>query len=532
MDATLLKKAMLGTDKGRHVEGVSEGRVDAIESLMEGIAPESPSWNLLLKAGCYAVAERAGYIPDVVPENRQDARAPAETLPCISARMSEIILYFLKERLDQPHVPLHFLRQIDKAGLRLSFESLPGCLHFFSQRRHFKESERSTVLAVLGERGRWLAAQHKDWQWASGSVVDKTTVNVAELESLWNEGHFQDRVQALRQWRDIDSAQARDQLAASWKNEKPEHRETFLDVLREQLNDGDVSFLEGILSDRSKPVRQSAATMLALLPDSDYAKRTVHRAEALLKPDAKSNALQIEPPAAFTKEMKADAIEEKPPKGVGEKSWQVTELLRRVRLTHWETRFQLSPTAILAALAKDDYYSSFLYAATYIVQWFDDHDHWLEPLWDAWESVKPKTVSEALDVRNALFHYCLKRLPEKFIAKLNDRKGSEHLHSYIIDAWFNLALKTPIPWDDAFVQSLLLYIKDSSFIIRFVNGLAPFFPKHFYSTLSALLEKLEQKAAYYAKDVAACRDELAYCEEFERLLADYFATDIHGKITN
>jgi hypothetical protein len=31
MDATLLKKAMLGTDKGHHGDGGSEGRIDAIE---------------------------------------------------------------------------------------------------------------------------------------------------------------------------------------------------------------------------------------------------------------------------------------------------------------------------------------------------------------------------------------------------------------------------------------------------------------------------------------------------------------------
>ena len=517
MDTTLLKKAMFGTDRGHHGDGGSEGRIDAIEVLTEGVAADSPSWNLLLKAGCYAVAERAGYQPETVMPSLPEP-APAETRPCISSRMSEIILYFLKERLEQPHVPLHFLHQIHDAGLRLTYESLPVCLQYFSQRRQFKESGRETILAVLGERGRWLAAQNEDWHWASGAVIDEKSLSGHDLELLWNEGHFQSRVKALRQWRENDPAQAREQLAASWKNEKPEHRETFLDVLKVRLNTDDVPFLESVLSDRSKSVRQSAATYLTQLPDSDYAQRTVQRAESILKPGTQSKTLQIEPPVAFTKEMKADAIEEKPPRGVGEKSWWVAELLRRVPLTHWETRFQLSPTAILAALAKDDYYSSFLYAATYVLQWFDDHEHWLEPLWDAWEVLKPKSVPEALDVRMVLYKHCLERVPEKFIAKLQKRKGSANETLDLHDAWLNWALKIPTPWDDVFVESLLSFMRENTDIVLF-HHLVSYFPQRYYPALRALLDGFEKKA-YYTKNVAACRDELAYCEEFQRLLAE------------
>jgi len=224
------------------------------------------------------------------------------------------------------------------------------------------------------------------------------------------------------------------------------------------------------------------------------------------------------PPAAFTKEMKADAIEEKPPRGEGEKSWWVAETLRRVPLAYWEKRFQMNPVTILAALAKDDYATSFLYAATEAVQTFPGHDHWLEPLWDALYNLKSKNILGKVDLLHSFSKICVERIPEKFIVKFEDRKGKE-IHAGEFDtAWFEWTLKTPIPWNDSFADLLFKHLQKSDSVIQFVNAFAPFFPKRFLPPLRALLAKMKQEKPYFAKNIAEGLDLLASCEEFETLL--------------
>ncbi len=398
MDAKLLKQAMLGTDKGHHVDVEPHGRIDTIESLADGVAETSPPWNLLLKAGCYSVAERAGFMPDTVSgtytppiftDNRRD----------LSPRFAECLTRFLKEFPDTPQVSIHLLKQVDEAKLRLPAGSVPEFLVAFSQRRMFKENAHGTVLSLIGERGRWLAAQNTDWIWASNQLVDEIRDNTQKLDSLWTEGTFRERESVLKIIAENDASEAKRRVCETWKNEKAEHREAFLNVLSKRFDDTDIPFLEESLKDRSASIRQTVATLLAQLPNSDYAGRTLERAETILVRGTKPNTLCVNPPTEFTKTMKADGLEEKPPRGVGEKAWWISESLRRVPLTHWEKRFQMSPSKILAALSNDDDYASVLHAWTYTVQWFPEHDHWFEPLWDAWNAVKKSTVCRSCPER-------------------------------------------------------------------------------------------------------------------------------------
>ena len=517
----LLKQSLLGTDKTVPSSSGDEnaGQIDSIDRICEGNDKWSVAWKLLLRAGCYAVAEQVGFEPETVCETYSLPQLP-ESRPAISPRLTECLKKLLKEFSDSPQVSIHVLNRVDNVNLRFSAETLPDLLSAFSQRRMFKEDAHAMILALIGQRGRWLATKNPDWYWASDQPIDEKNGNSTELESIWNEGTFRGRESALKTIAKIDAAKAKQLLAETWKNEKAEHREAFLNTLSRQFDDGDVLFLEEILKDRSGSIRQTAATFLAQLPESNYAARTLERAEEILVAGTKPNTLCIKPPTEFTKTMKADALEEKPPRGVGEKAWWTSESLRRVPLTHWEKRFQMGPREILAVIAKDDYFHSALYAWTYTVQWFSDHDHWLEPLWDTWNAVK--SVPEAIDSREVLIKFALARFPLRFWEKLKNLKQGVQNYSYHLQtAWLELAQHMPEPWDEHFVASLIEYFESSLNALLLLGPFIPFFPAKERPRLRTLIrncENREQQSNYLSSAIMKCNTLLDLCEEIDRLL--------------
>ncbi len=506
MDPNVLKQALIGTDRpfaANSLDG-NIGRIESVESLDEAMASDSAAWRLLLKSGCYAVVERAGFEPETVVV--EETVAPPDKRPAVPRRVAEIVSEFLKEHVSRPQVPLVFLKRIADAGFRLPNESLPGFLRLFSQRNVFKEQGRETVAAVLGERGRWLAAQNADWRWAAEKVVVEENIDWEKLETLWTDGSFQERNSSLKILRKHDPGKAREKLAETWKNDKAEHRENFLNVFADGLSEADVPFLENALKDRSGNVRQLAANLLAEIPDSEYAKRARVRAEAMIQPGPNPGSFQIVPPTEFTKEMKADAFEEKPPQGVGQRAWWLAETMKRVPLTFWETKFQQTPTEILAVLKKDVFLLPLLLGWSSSAFLFENDD-WIEPLWNVFESENAAASYFMRDNKSELLRRCLTRLPLAFAKKVGSNKDSMY---DLVGAWSQLTLQQPAPWSDEFSNAFCVYLESSGNAFAFIDFLL-MVPSKFRERLRCLIQTDSQIQP-------RCLENLEICDELDRLL--------------
>lgn len=525
MDAILLKQAMVGTDRPLTPNPLEEtpGRIEAVESLCETISSDSAAWRLLLKAGCYAVVERTGFEPEMETDPRPKTSSHDER-PAMNSKIVDILFEFLKEYPDQPQVVLHLLRKLEEKRLVFPVETLSRFLDVLSQRRLFKEEGLGTISKLLGERGRWLAGKNPDWRWASDHPVDETATDLSELEEIWNEGTFSERKTVLQILVGRAPKSAKRFVTKTWKNDKAEHREAFLSLLENSFDDSDIEFLEASLSDRSKNVRKIAAVCLARLPNSDFSQRIRKRAENILHlAGAPAHSTpSITPLAEFTKDMKADGFEEKPPQGVGEKSWWTAEVLKLVPPVFWEKRFGMTPSQILAALAKDDYFSSVLYAWTISVQHFADHDHWIEPLWDAWNNVKPKSVPEAFQLRDVLVKVALGRDPVGFWKKL--RAGEQGPPRYVHDlnaVWIDMIQNVTEPWEDPFTETILDYLESPSNFYGSLKTILPFLPAATRPRVHQMMQRLEdsqKQPGYYTNYIDQCREILRQCDEFDNLL--------------
>ncbi|MCF3122948.1 hypothetical protein IPZ68_25080 [Streptomyces arenae] len=222
---------------------------------------------------------------------------------------------------------------------------------------------RPQALTFAGPRALWLARLNPDWKFAlratpGGGVPLPATDDTAQVQQLWEEGLFAERVALLTTLRAHTPAAARDLLLSTWSTERAEDRLMFLDSLRTGLSGEDEPFLEQALTDRSRNVRATAAELLSALPDSALAGRMSARAASCVAVDHTSSAptLTVEAPHECDADMERDGVTPKPPAGRGERSWWLGQLVEAAPLATWQPRLgNRTPTEIVALPVADDW---------------------------------------------------------------------------------------------------------------------------------------------------------------------------------
>jgi hypothetical protein len=238
-------------------------------------------------------------------------------------------------------------------------------------------AERAAVAAVAGERGLWLAGLNLEWAWlpAAGraaaiaaaiaastpAAAAPATAAVTGDLALWETGTPPERLACLARWRVTAPATGRERLRQTWPDETPDFRHQALALLATGLSQEDESFLTPLLTDRRKDIRQQAQALLVGLPGSALAGRLRQRAQGwlTLKRGLLSKKLELALPAAFEPDWKKDALEEKPPAGVGEKAFWVQQVLACVPVRHWTETFAL-PVGTLFKFALDSEWAELL----------------------------------------------------------------------------------------------------------------------------------------------------------------------------
>ena len=401
---TLLPAAMVGTDKMAFSSPALSGPVGALLAQIQAQATQ-PALALLQTAGVLAVCERAARqgtaraasTPNVVPGTAAapapDAAAPGttpaantaapgsmpatsatapknalaaniaapETAPALTSKSLQISLRWALT--DAPlRLQIELLQRLNAAGLRLPHNLLPLALDA-GQR---SVALRPALLAVLGERGRWLARQNSAWRFAEGAAAD------APLETRWSDGSLAQRVQLLQGERQRDPASARERLKTALPDLPAKERAELAAVLIEGLSMDDEALLTALCKDRGNDVRQTARALLVQLPKSATTQRAIARLQACLeKPSTLKSLLgakwKIDAPQATADDWKADGLEAERPKGenLGERAWWLYQLARQVPLAWWVQHTSMTPAALLQWAEKTDWHAALMRA------WFE-----------------------------------------------------------------------------------------------------------------------------------------------------------------
>lgn len=328
---TLVATALMGTD--RQTPNLSE--VDgALGDLLGQMTSTDAESSLLGAAGAIATYYQAGTVPD--------EQTISQPNPCDGDQQpycSALALQLLNTMLNGKYRPVlsEFLVYLNAAGQRVPEELLPTLLNIGRQQSHL----RDLIQPGIGKRGTWLAQQNPDWAYISSEVdmLDADGhVQTARLKERWETGTRATRLALLKELRAIAPDQAREQLSATWTQEKAKDRAAFLGQFLIGLSLEDEAFLESALGDRSKEVRAIAAHMLAHLPESQLCQRMTERATTFLKiqPSSDSIILNVMLPDSPDQSWQKDGIVAEKRHGLGQRGSLLMQLLSAVPLKVWE----------------------------------------------------------------------------------------------------------------------------------------------------------------------------------------------------
>ncbi|MGW4495420.1 DUF5691 domain-containing protein [Streptomyces sp. NPDC004376] len=368
----LLTTALLGTDR----RPVPAATATAPPAPAPAPAPNDarPAPLSLLDAAAMAtVRRRAGLRAG--PAAPRPEPAPADPRPPLPARAAHRLAALLTDRStagtrrgstpDLTELLPQWLAAANAHGYSPPPHLLPALLDAARGRTDL----RPAVLEFAGPRALWLARLNPDWRFArrtapGGSALPDPEDSEA-VRHLWQEGLFAERVAVLTAVRAHAPSKARELLESTWSTERAEDRLMFLDSLRTNLSAADEPFLERGLADRSRNVRAIAAELLSALPGSALAARMAERALTCVALDhtGAEPTVAVEAPHVCDAGMERDGVSATPPKGRGERSWWLGQLVEAAPLGVWSARLGGRTPEGIVALPVADGWQEELHAA-------------------------------------------------------------------------------------------------------------------------------------------------------------------------
>lgn len=358
----LTMQALLGTDKRPPelpADDSEPGRLtQAIAATRDG-SENAEALRLLRAAGVQAVCGLAGYQPPRADSALPEPCPPEPRASVDKAAVIDVLRQVLSSGSDR--MRLEAFRLMLGAGKVLPPALLPQALELGRR----TPSLRGPIALIAGERGRWLGGRNAAWNLFATNAENELAPEV------WDNGTLMQREAYLKSLRAQDPAKARERFETASASFDARERAAFTGCLGEGLSAADEAFLETLLEkDRSKEVRQAAASLLVRLPESGYVRRMGERlAACIVVPEARGGLIgriasafsaplpAVEPPESFDPEWKKDLLEEKKPQyeEFGPRAWWLYQIGRCVPLAWWEAHTGLSPEALIDWAQKTDW---------------------------------------------------------------------------------------------------------------------------------------------------------------------------------
>lgn len=313
-------------------------------SLASAATSDDGMENLLCEIAALAIYESAGRLPSAVATAEEIPLCTAEDRLC--SRLATQHLFEILHGGRQKLLP-QWVAAAAAGGWHAPPEALPRLLEITVDAS--EDSELKLLLAVTGDRGRWLAERHPLWK----KLWQTPDANAAS----WEVDSRDDRLALLRRLRLSDRTAAQQLVEAAWGSESAADRTMLLEQFAHGLTRDDEPWLESCLDDRSKQVRTTAAELLSRLPDSTLSQRMATRVlgSVVLKPGGrlvkkKPPKIEATLPDAANAELKRDGVEPRAQRTLGEKASLLMQIVALAPLQVWRQHDEREADWIVAAL--------------------------------------------------------------------------------------------------------------------------------------------------------------------------------------
>lgn len=336
---------------------------DLIPSAVAGTAraTETTPERLLRHAAVLGLRGRAGLLPDAVRSEVQPGYR--DERPAASPGATTILQAILAQ--SDASLVREWVRLADGAGVRVPPRQGPALLDALStptfENLAAAQSGDANIAAalsrVLDETGTWLAALRPKWRaLVSGAALP------TNLDEAWSSGTLAQRREILRTLISVDASRAVATISSTWSADGSDARRDFIKILSEKPDLAYEPLLEPALDDRSKQVRELAATLLARTRGTKLRARMNERIRDMttVTRERRSVTITLSPPKTFPKDYARDWIEEQADSGRGHRAWWLEQVFSAADLSFHADHTGLDPAAFLEAIKDDDFFGAAL----------------------------------------------------------------------------------------------------------------------------------------------------------------------------
>jgi len=247
----IIHTAMLGTDKKAISVDTLADDLSEAATLINSNTNTDKEEKFLQLASVIFNYRQSGALPLYKEEiNLQPASTEEKEYCSIEAMQA------LQDILSEESIPLlkFWLRHCNGRQRIVNPAIIPNLFSIAMQNK----SLQLPVANCCGKRGEWLARFNDAWNFS-----------VSELpEQIWQTGTTEQRKSILKDTRKINPQLAREWLIQTWPQEDAAARISLLELLNENIGEEDIPFLEQVLSDKSKKVKEEALNLLKQIPSS------------------------------------------------------------------------------------------------------------------------------------------------------------------------------------------------------------------------------------------------------------------------
>ena len=204
--------------------------------------------------------------------------APAEVHNYAPAKVSRLLWDILHS--DKPQIPLEIVELLLQKWVKHQWLLPINWLDELSGWHN--QLPPHLLLPIAGERGRWLwqIKADKDDEPLGKYLAKNIQTDSSIDETVWQEGSYAERKNALEQCRIQTPDTARAWLSSTWNKENANDKVNFLKILENGLSEQDIPFLNDVLrgintfeeaklKPKQRELRQVVASFLARIPQSE-----------------------------------------------------------------------------------------------------------------------------------------------------------------------------------------------------------------------------------------------------------------------
>ncbi len=261
------------------------------------------------------------------------ATAPPDNRPQLSADSASLINQLLKT--NEEALLAYALHRVAASGKVVRPELVPALLNKAAARK-----DNSLYLQVCGERGPWLARLSEQWK----------MLYLGTNEDIWQTGTSAQRREYLNAVRKTDPQLGRALLAGVIEQESANLRYELLNQLIVGLSADDEAFLISQTKDKSQKVKQTAYTLLKLLPQSAISRQyaTFLKEALLLKEErvlliGKKKLFEVNKDIAYPQALADSGLEKmSSQKGIEDRDYWVAQAIEHLHPHFWQKSYGLT----------------------------------------------------------------------------------------------------------------------------------------------------------------------------------------------